>query len=388
MDITSKRIALVHDYLVRLGGAERVLKVMHEMFPNAPIYTVVYNEQSVRSLFLNCKSCPGEKLHGVRGSFLQRLPSFLRARYKYFSLLIPTAVEHLDLTEFDIVISSCSAFCKGIITRPDAAHICYCHTPTRFLWDWTHAYSHGFDGQGARGFISKIILHYLRFWDQQAARRVDVFVANSKHVSARIKKYYRKDAVVIYPPVSKLSPSREFPGEGRVTPQDYFLIVSQLRPYKQIDIAIEAFKKLGFPLVIIGEGSEQKRLEGLAKGFDNIRFLGFKPDDAVAHYMQNCKAFIFPGEEDFGMATVEAMLAGKPVLALRKGGALESIIEGVTGEFFDDAHPVVLADGVRRLVENFSRYSPLVIRKRAEKFSRERFEKELLEFVTKHCIIK
>ena len=373
-----KKVALVHDYLLGIGGAERVLKVLHEMFPEAPIYTVVYDKKFVREFLGNAV---------VRGSFLQKLPGFLRRRYKYFSLLIPTAVEQIDLSEFDIVISSCSAFCKGVITRPDTVHISYCHTPTRFLWDWTHPYIRSIDTGRIKNMATRIILHFLRLWDQQAAQRVDYFVANSKHVAARIKKYYGKEARVIYPPVE---------GGGRVesntvllgTRSPYFLIVSQLRLYKQIDVAIEAFKKLGFPLVIIGQGSDKKRLQSLAGGCSNITFLGVQPDEVVMSYYKNCKALIFPGEEDFGMTMVEAMSFGKPVLALRRGGAKEIVIEGATGAFFDEPHHVVLADGLRRLINNYDRYSPTLIRKRAEKFSRERFAQELLEFIEKRCTIK
>ena len=373
-----KKVALVHDYLLGIGGAERVLKVLHEMFPEAPIYTVVYDKKFVREFLGNAV---------VRGSFLQKLPGFLRRRYKYFSLLIPTAVEQIDLSEFDIVISSCSAFCKGVITRPDTVHISYCHTPTRFLWDWTHPYIRSMGTGRIKNMATRIILHFLRLWDQQAAQRVDYFVANSKHVAARIKKYYGKEARVIYPPVE---------GGGRVesntvllgTRSPYFLIVSQLRLYKQIDVAIEAFKKLGFPLVIIGQGSDKKRLQSLAGGCSNITFLGVQSDEVVTSYYKNCKALIFPGEEDFGMTMVEAMSFGKPVLALRRGGAKEIVIEGATGEFFDEPHHVVLADGLRRLINNYDRYSPTLIRKRAEKFSRERFAQELLEFIEKRCTIK
>ncbi len=390
-EFKSKKIALVHDYLLGIGGAERVLKVLYEMFPAAPIYTVVYDGKFVEEFLPHVS---------VRGSFLQKLPLFLRKRYKYFSFLIPSAVERLDLSEFDIVISSCSAFSKGVITRPDTVHICYCHTPTRFLWDWTHSYSRTLNGQGVKGVFAKIMIHFLRLWDQQAARRVDYFIANSKHVAARIRKYYGKEAKVIYPPVGYLPPptalslpvrqaglSRRGVNGGEVGEASYYLIVSQLRPYKQIDVAIEAFKKLGFPLVVIGEGSDRKRLCKLACGVKNIKFLGRLDDGAVTYYYQNCRAFIFPGEEDFGIAIAEAMLFGKPVLALREGGAKEIVIPGITGEFFDDAHPVVLADGLRRLNQNYMNYSPILIRKRAEKFSRERFERELFEFVGKCCKI-
>ena len=423
MDISNKKVALVHDYLLRIGGAERVLKVLHEMFPDAPIYTVLYDKKFANE-FLNSAK--------IRASFLQKLPGFLRRRYKYFSFFIPSAVESLDLSEFDIIISSSSAFSKGVITRPDAIHICYCHTPTRFLWDWTHAYSK-YLGESVYGLPTRILFHFLRIWDRHAASRVDYFVANSKHVAARIRKYYGRDAKVIYPPVgheitegggySLRKASRRPSGHGfaveakseaesrtarrslggasgsprsrgdstvsfraNILPphlSDYYLIVSQLRPYKQIDIAVEAFKKLGFPLVIIGEGDDEKRLKNLGRGYDNIKFLGGQKDDVVSEYYKNCHAFVFPGEEDFGITMVEAMSYGKPVLALREGGAKEIVLENITGEFFDEAHPLILADGLRRLNENYNMYSPIVIKKRAEKFSRVQFERELYDFIEK-----
>jgi len=374
----TKKIALVHDYLLRLGGAERILKVLHEMFPQAPIYTVVYDKGFTKRFFGDCheETCP----ELVEGSFFQKLPFFLRQRYKYFLPLIPSAVENIDLSDFDIIISSCSAFCKGVITRPDAVHISYCHTPTRFLWDLAHKFSR-----------AKIILHFVRFWDKQAAGRVDYFIANSKHIAARIKKYYGREAQVIYPPVMLPVTSYELPVtsyELRVKHVEYFLIVSQLRPYKQIDIAIEAFKKLGFNLIIIGDGSDRKRLEKIAGGAHNIEFTGFLSDAEVLEYYRNCKALIFCGEEDFGMVMAEAMLAGKPVLALRAGGALEIVREGITGEFFEDAHPLVLADGLRRLLANYSKYDPEEIKASAARFSRERFEKSLLEYIDNCCKIK
>ncbi len=386
INLSTKRIALVHDYLLKIGGAERVLKALHEMFPQAPIYTVVYDRKFTRELLGDIK---------ISGTFLQKLPLFLRKRYKYFSFLIPAAIEHLDLSKFDIVISSCSAFSKGIITKPGTVHISYCHTPTRFLWDWTHNYTNKF---------AKIIFHFLRFWDQTASRRVDYFIANSKHIAARIKKFYGRESAVIYPPAAnfvqaklgyKIEHPEERSDEGQslalldpyndIFVRDYFLIVSRLCPYKKIDIAIEAFKKLGFPLIIIGEGDDKTHLVNIARGARNIKFLGYQSDENIFLYYKNCKALIFPGEEDFGMSMVEAMSFGKPVLALREGGAKEILIEGMTGEFFDEPHPVVLADGVRRLLKNYNNYSPILIKKRAEKFSKDRFKREMLDFIEKRC---
>ncbi|HEB01387.1 MAG TPA: glycosyltransferase family 4 protein [Candidatus Portnoybacteria bacterium] len=217
------------------------------------------------------------------------------------------------------------------------------------------------------------LLHYVRLWDQASSERVDYFIANSRTTQQRIKKYYRRDSQVIYPPVDveKFTPGKENKG--------YFLIVSRLSPYKRIDLAVEAFNKLELPLIIIGQGPQRKFLQRLAQ--KNIKFLGWQPEEKVRQYYQNCQAFIFPGEEDFGITAVEAMAAGKPVLAFRKGGVTETVIEGSTGEFFDDPVPEVLADGVRRLQRNLKNYDSQVIRNQVEKFSRQRFEKEIKEFI-------
>lgn len=382
------RIALVHDYLIRFGGAERVLKVLYEMFPEAPIYTLLYDKERMKKFFPKAHSIRSPRLRsgqagqaGIKTSFLQKFPKFLRKRYRWLLPLFPVAAEGFDFRDFDLVISSSSAFAKGIVTRPQTIHICYCHSPTRFVWDWTHEYFKPAES-GFKKWLGKIILHYIRIWDRHASNRVDYFIANSKTTQGRIRKYYRRDSTVIYPPVeTKHHSATDYPNSEK----DYFLIVSQLRAYKRIDLAVEAFNKLGLPLIIIGEGPEEKILKKMAK--ENIKFLGWQSDKMVRNYYNNCQAFIFPGEEDFGITAVEAMSKGKPVLAFRKGGVSESVIEGMTGEFFDYPTPEVLADGVRRLRENFKNYSSLVIKKHAEKFSRGRFEREIKDFIQR-CLEK
>lgn len=350
------RIALVHDWLNNLGGAERVLIELHNIFPKAPVYALFYNKKLIREFLPETE---------IRTSSLQKFP-FITKFYKYLFFLMPSAIESFDLSDFDVVISSSVIFSKGLVLKPKTRHICYCYSPTRQLWDLNTEHN--------QTWPKRIAQHLLRVWDRQASDRVDEFVAISKHVQLRIKKYYRRDAKIIYPPtfITPLNGVMKKPVDNL----EYYLIVSRLFPHKNIDIAIDAFNKLGYELVIIGDGPAKKDLRKMAG--KNIKILGYKKDDEVEDYYRNCKAFIMPQEEDFGLAPLEAMSFGKPVLALRKGGALETVIEGVTGEFFDDPIPEALADGVRRLNENYSKYGPLIIQKWVEKFSRDRFEKEIL----------
>jgi len=357
------KVALVHDYLIRMGGAEKVLLGIRKIFPQAPIYTLFYNQAKMARYFKDAN---------IRPSLLQKTP-ILKNHHRLALPFLPAAVESFDLREFDLIISSCSSYVKGLVLRPKTIHICYCHSPTRFLWDWTHQY------QSRLSFIRKLIFHYQRIWDRAAANRVDYFIANSKTTACRIQKYYGRQSKVIYPPVDLgkwAEIKKNFKGKNK---KEYFLIVSQLTPYKRVDIAIDAFNKLELPLIIIGQGRDSQRLQKIAR--KNIRFLGWQSQKAVSRYYQNCKAFIFPGEDDFGITAVEAMGYGKPVLAYGRGGVTESVIESMTGEFFEDPVSESLADGVRRLLANYSSYSPLVIRKRAEKFSEQRFLTEMLIFI-------
>ena len=370
MSTKKPKIAIVHDFLTYFGGAERVLMSLHKLYPDAPIYSLLYDESKMKQYFPKAK---------IRSSFLNRLPKFIRKRKKYLLPLMPTAAETFDLRDFDLVISSSSSFVKGIITKPKTTHICYCHTPTRFLWDWHYNYLEENKIKGIKKIFILPILHYLRMWDKSASERVDYFIANSEHTAKRIKKFYGRKSEVIYPPcVTKFPPPPLRKGE-QWNSSDYFLIVSRLSPYKKIDIAIEAFNKLELPLVIIGDGEDRKKLEKMAE--KNIKFLGFQPEEKLAQYYQNCYAFIFPGEDDFGITPVEAMFFGKPVLAFRKGGILETIIEGITGEFFDDPIPEILADGVRRIKNNYDQYNPEKIKEQAGKFSEEEFKKKIVRVV-------
>lgn len=350
------QVALVHDYLTRLGGAERVLAALAELFPKAPIYTFLYDEEKTGSIF------PKEK---IVTSSLQRLPAFMRKNPKYLLPFLPRIIEEWDFSQFDLVISSSSAFAHGIVTPEKTRHICYFHSPMRFAWDWTHEYIE----EQRVGPIKKIAIAHLlkkiRMWDQTAADRPDFAIANSKNVQRRIKKYYRRDSTVIYPPVDverfKISRSSE----------DFFLIVSTLTPYKRIDLAVQLFNKISRKLVIIGDGPQRKYLQNIAG--DDIDFLGFKDDKTVAEYLGNCRALIFPGEEDFGIMPIEAMACGKPVLGYGHGGLTESVIPGVTGEFFNEPTVASLEDGLARLILNEKNYDPRACRKQALQFEKEKF---------------
>ena len=354
------KLALVHDWLVNLGGAERVLIELHKIFPDAPIYTLFYNKKFQADYLPDAE---------IRPSFLQKFP-LIAKRYKLFAVLMPSAVESFDLSDFDLVISSSVFFSKGLVLRPKTKHICYCYSPARQLWDLHQIQNSKFK------ILNSMAQHLLRLWDRQAADRADEFVAISKTVSSRIKKYYKKDAKVIYPPVTEL-PEGE---ERRPMEKEYYLIVSRLFPHKNVDVAIEAFNKLGLELVVIGDGPSKKELKKTAN--KNIRFLGRVSDDIVATYYRHAKAFIMPQEEDFGLTPVEAMRFGVPTLALRKGGAVETIQEGVTGEFFDDPISEALADGIRRLTENSRKYCPNLIKDRSRQFSKEIFRKKILELAS------
>lgn len=377
----NKKIALIHDYLLCFGGAERVLKSFHEMFPEAPIYVICYDKKIADKYFPNVK---------IISSFVQKIPYF-RKKPKYLLPFLPLAVESFDLSEYDLIISSSSAFAKGVVTKPKTTHICYCHAPMRFAWDYYYEYKKSRAAfSGIKGIFTKIILHYMRIWDRHCEARVDHFIANSNFTKERIKKFYRRDAKVIYPPGYLNSKSQITNSKQILNPKsqiqninydNYFLIVSQLRHYKRIDVAVEAFNKLELPLIIIGDGDDKRRLQKMAK--PNIKFLGWLDDESVTGYYSRCRAFIFSGEEDFGITAVEAMSFGKPVLAFGRGGVKETVIEGVTGEFFDDLEPAILADGVRRILENYKNYNQDVIKQRSMEFDKEKFKNKISQYLSK-----
>lgn len=362
-------MALVHDYLNQYGGGERVLGTFCEMFPQAPIFTLLYDERLTGRAFADRR---------IYTSFLQKIPGAKRY-HRWLPMLMPLAVEQFDLSAFDLVISNSASFAKGVITKTRTKHISYCLTPTRFLWDDSHRYLHDFrSAKDARfskrlnadivSWLAPFFLNYLRIWDREASARVDQFVAISDFISQRIKKYYQRDSLVIHPPVatSKFRLSAEI--------DDYFLMVGRLVPYKRFDLAIQAFNELGWPLKIIGDGPERKRLQKLAAPHADIEFLGLVSDYRLPAYYSRAKAVIFPQEEDFGIVPVEAMASGRPVIAFRAGGSLETIKEGESGLFFDEQ----TAESLLKVLQKFNHldFDPQTIKSRAALFDKQIFKEK------------
>lgn len=365
------KIAVVHDFLTKIGGAEKVLQTIHQIFPDATIYTLLYDKVGTRGEF--------EK-HGydIRTSGLQKLPAFIRQRQKILLSKFPQAIEEFDLAKYDIVISSSNSFAHGVITRPNTLHITYCYSPMRYAWDWTHEYLRENNiGFGLLGIYVRKLISDLRVWDLLASKRTDIWIAISKTIAQRIIKYYKKDSTVIYPPVEIYNYLN-----NKNEPQDFYLIVSRLTQYKKIDLAIKVFNDIKIPLYIIGEGSDRKRLKRLAS--KNIKFLGWKSEKEKIGYFKKCRAFLFPGEDDFGITPVEAMAAGRPVVAYNSGGATETIIAGKTGEFFDNYDdPKSLKDAILTLEKNYLNYKPEICQVRAKEFSEEIFQQKFKDFVDK-----
>jgi glycosyltransferase involved in cell wall biosynthesis len=355
------KVALVHEMLVKLGGAERVLKTLLGIYPKSPVFTLLHNREKTDNWFGD------EKIHT---SHLQAYYNFLKSP-KWLLSKMPKAIEQFDFSKYDLVISSSSAFAHGI-KKGKAKHICYCHSPMRYAWDYAHEYTKNYSPI-MRFFIANM-LNKIRIWDYQAAERSDAIIANSKHVQKRIEKYWRKESEVIYPPVNVagFTPNPDH--------EDYFLIVSALTPFKRIDLAVRAFNKIKHKLIIIGDGPQRRILEDMSD--DNIEFLGYKDDKVVKEYMENCRALIFPGEEDFGITPVEAMAAGKPVLAYGVGGVTESVRAGVSGEFFYEQTPESLINSLTKLMLNERNYDYKKIRHIAEQFDGSVFEQKLKRIIS------
>lgn len=355
------RVALVHDYLNQAGGAERVAALFCSMFPNAPFYTSVYDPDSMPDLWRDID---------VRTSFMQRISPTLRIAKRMLPLY-PFAFESFDLNSYQLILSSCSTFSKGVVTPPTAVHVCYCHNTTRALWMYHEYVAHERIGRLQRAVLPGFTMP-LRQWDFAAAQRVDHFLANSRTTAARIRKYYRRESTIIEPPIRV----REFAGgDGEVEP--YYLVIARLQSYKRIDLAVQAANLLHLPLTIAGTGPDHARLKGLAG--PTVRFLGRVSDKDRVRLLQRCSALIVPGREDFGLTALEAQAAGRPVIAYRAGGSLETVIEGTSGEFFDSPTVQSLADTLAKF--DARAYDPDACRRQAARFDEAVFVQRMRAFI-------
>lgn len=383
------KVALVHDYLNQYGGAERVVEALHEMYPDAPIYTSVYDREGMKAL--------GFKEDGKKiiTSFMQNMPLRLRLPRYYFTLFYPFAFQLFNLKGFGVIISSASYAAKYVRKPKGAVHICYCHTPPRFLY--------GYDTDASVNKMNILERTLAQMWrgylyrlDQRRSKDVDVWVANSNSIKEKIKDAYGKDAIVVYPPVD-LERFQRQQGRKAARPQEeilkqvqddgnsrtqesqnsYFFVVSRLGEYKRVDVIVKAFNELGWPLKVVGRGSQAPYLKEIAK--PNVEVLDALPDDEVTEMYKNCRAFVIASNEDFGITPVEAMACGKPVIALGQGGFLESVVDGQTGVFFAEQTSESLIDALRRF-DKMS-FNPEIIRARAEKFSTEAFKENMSEVV-------
>jgi glycosyltransferase involved in cell wall biosynthesis len=361
MNVThSPKVALVHDWMNQIGGAEDVLEALVDLYPNAPIYTSLYAPERMPAHWKNWD---------IRTNLIDKLPFARRKQQLYFPLY-PFSFEQHDFRGYDLVISNKSGFCHGIITGPETVHICYCLTPTRYVWRY-----HQYAEQERLGRLTRLILPplltRLRQWDRLAADRVDHFVAISQEVRRRIAKVYRRESAIIYPPVDT---SRFMPQPDG---EDYYLLVGRLVPYRRIDLLIEAFNIMKRPLRIAGSGRDRKRLEALAG--PTITFLGYVPDEALPELMAKCRAFMFPGEEDFGIAPLQAMAAGRPVIAYAAGGALETVIPGETGVLFAEQTVPAIIEAVQGFEPD--QVDPQRIRQHAQSFDVTTFKSQFQAFV-------
>ena len=363
------KVALVHDWLTGMRGGEKCLEVLCELYPEADLFTLLYVKNRLSDVI--------ERMN-IKTSFIQKLP-MASNYYRYYLPLFPTAIEQLDLRGYDLIISTSHCVAKGILPMPDSLHISYCHTPMRYVWDMHFEYF-GKSGRRFQNPLIPLLSNYLRTWDVASSQRVDHFIANSRHVQKRIRKFYRRESTVIYPPVDcdffQPSPSSEKAG-------DYFLMVTAFAPYKRVDLAIDAFNGLGRTLLIVGDGQEKKSLRKKAK--KNVEFLGWQGDEKIRDYYRGCKAFIFPGREDFGITPVEAQACGKPVIAYGRGGALESVVpfpeERPTGVFFDQPTADSLLNAIDLFERNVDRFDPHEIRKNALRFHKKNFRERIRSFV-------
>ncbi|OQA89886.1 MAG: GDP-mannose-dependent alpha-(1-6)-phosphatidylinositol monomannoside mannosyltransferase [Elusimicrobia bacterium ADurb.Bin231] len=358
------KLAIVHDFLNQYGGAEKVIEAMHEVFPSAPIYTSIYNAESMPGVF---------RTMDIRTSFMQRLP-FIKKHFKKYFLFYPLAFKCFDLSGYDVILSSSSAYAKGIKVPKNALHICYCYTPARFIWRYENYIEKERINIIGKSIIS-LLTSLLKKWDIGTSKSVDHFISTCNNVAQRIKDVYGRDSYIIYPPVET---GKFYISE---TTGDYFLIVSRLNAYKRIDIAIEAFNELNLPLHVVGTGPQLEYLKNISGG--NIKFLGKLDDEELSREYAECRAVIFPGEEDFGIVPLEANASGRPVIAFAAGGALETVKEGVGGTFFREQTVLSIMEAVKRFEQNEKIFASNTIRKNAILFDEQHFKRNLNKFVAR-----
>ena len=368
------RVAIIHEWLEHYAGSERVLEQLVLMYPHAAIFAIVDFMPPDQRAFLDGRS--------VGTTFIQKLP-FSRRYFRYYLGLMPIAVEQLDLAGFDLVISSNHAVAKGVITGPDQVHVCYVHSPMRYAWDMQAAYlRHGGMERGIKGLYARWLLHRLRNWDVRSAAGVDVFVANSTYIARRIRKVYRREAEVVYPPVD----IGRF-NENEQARREAYVVISRMVPYKRIDLVVEAFRRMPHRVLhVAGDGPERERIEAVARGAPNIVFRGRVSDADVLAMMQDARAFVFAAEEDFGIAMVEAQACGTPLIVFGRGGACDIVRDGndpdgPTGVFFEEQEPEAIIDAVERFEVMRDRITAHACRANARRFSREAFRQSMSEVV-------
>lgn len=359
-------IALAHEWLTNYAGSEKVIENIKEIYKEAPIYTTVYNPDNLPKELKNID---------VRTTFLQKYKK-ARTNHRMFLPFMPLAWEQFNFNEYDVVLSSSHSCAKGIIAPPSTMHVCYCHSPMRYAWEFYWEYLERENVGKIKKILIPLIMNYIRMWDAISANRVDYFIANSKNVAKRIWKHYRREADVIHPPVK----TSYFNIQDK--DEEFFLIVGRLVAYKQVDLAIEAFNELGLPLVVIGSGPQFDYIKSIAKS--NIKILGRQPDEVIRDYYAKCRAFIFPGEEDFGITPLEAQASGRPVVAFGKGGALETVVENETGLFFAEQTIESLKDAIQKF--NHLNFDKLKIRENALKFDEEIFKKKIKGYIDEKYI--
>jgi len=360
------KVALIQEWLTVIGGSEYVFKEIASLFPEADIYTLVAREETIRTL--------GLEKHKVTTSFIQKLP-FAKTRYRNYLPLFPLAIEQFDLSEYDLIISSSHSVAKGVLTHSGQIHVCYCHSPMRYAWDLYHQYlkESGLT-TGLKGFFAKLVLHRIRQWDIASTNRVDFFISNSNFIGKRIKKIYNRESVTIYPNVAV----ENF--EVSLEREDFYFTCSRMVPYKKIDLIVKAFALMPEKkLFVIGDGPDFKKIQKVASS--NITLLGYQPFDVLKHYLSKAKAFVFAAEEDFGMLPVEAQACGTPVIAFKKGGVLETVIENETGVYFNEQTPEAIADAINYFENNINKFDPAKIALHASSFSTLHFKTAIKRYL-------